>query len=148
MGSRAPVPEDAPDAFGSPLTRKIAPAAASAMEALVTPLRAKPLWGKGSAGLPPTAPAHTTVVPASPARSDVGDGEGVTISDKILIEMLRQRPKQVPMLRSRESFRRFFQGIGRSRMETLLHAAYSGLEASDREDKVSKRLVLLDGVLT
>ena len=107
-----------------------------------TPLRSKP--PRSTTHKPPAIAALYS--PMLPSSEPVG--EGLAVPDKDLIELLRQRPKQVPLLRSRDSFRKYFRGIGKSRMESLLNAAYSTLEPADREDKVSKRLALLEGVMT
>lgn len=122
----------------APLHKAVSAVAASGECA--TPPRAKPPRAK-----PTISGLYSPVLPG-PTEPDTG--EGVLVSDRELVELLRQRPKQVPILRSRDSFRRFFRGIGKSRMEALLNEAYSSLDAEDRMDKVSKRLALLEGVLT
>lgn len=66
--------------------------------------------------------------------------------DDELVELLRQRPKYVPMLRSRDSFRAFFRGVERARMEALLREAFVALEPADRDEKVLKRMQLLEDV--
>ena len=62
--------------------------------------------------------------------------------------MLRQKPKNVPQLHSRDAFRRFFGGMPSDRMRRLLRQAYSELPQEEREEKVDKRLELLQGVLS
>lgn len=75
-------------------------------------------------------------------------GAAVAMPDAELVHMLKQKPKSVPQLHSRDSFRRFFGGITKDRMTRLLRSAYDGLDAADKEDKVQKRLELLQGVLS
>ncbi len=74
-------------------------------------------------------------------------GQALGLDDAQLVDLLRQRPKFVPMLRSREGFRRYFAGLSRVRMLSLLTTAYDGLECGEREDKVAKRMELLEGLL-
>lgn len=68
-------------------------------------------------------------------------------SDTDLVKLLKQRPKHVPALRSREAFRRYFQGMPLDRMRRLLLAAYDSLDAAAQAEKTERRLALLDGLL-
>jgi hypothetical protein len=118
-----------------------------------TPPRSRP-------PLPATKSAHAATASspfASPAAADGSQhrrrrsadsvvGEGVSKRDDELVELLRQRPKYVPMLRSRDSFRAFFRGVERARMEALLREAFVALEPADRDEKVLKRMQLLEDV--
>lgn len=80
-------------------------------------------------------------------------GSALSMSDADLVALLRRRPKDVPQLHSRESFRRFFAGMPRSRMLHLLRRAFSGAldgppdEGPDSEARVQRRVELLEGVL-
>jgi hypothetical protein len=78
---------------------------------------------------------------------EVATGAAVGLEDAALVDLLRQRPKFVPMLRSRDSFRRYFAGISRDRMRALLTVAFDTLEAGERAEKVEKRMELLEGLL-
>ncbi len=69
------------------------------------------------------------------------------MSDAELLHMLRQNPKNVPQLHSRDSFRKFFAGIALKRMAGLLEQAYADLPKEEREEKVQKRLELMSGLL-
>jgi hypothetical protein len=84
---------------------------------------------------------------AGPGPGSLPPGPALAQDDASLVDLLRQRPKFVPMLRSREAFRRYFAGLPRARMLALLTSAYDGLEAGEREDKVAKRMELLEGLL-
>lgn len=70
------------------------------------------------------------------------------MTDAELVTLLQKRPKEVPMLQSRELFRRFFAGLTLARMTSLLQQAYAELPEAERDDKVAKRLALLQGLLT
>jgi len=70
------------------------------------------------------------------------------MSNKDLIRKLRCKPKDVPEMKTKESFRRFFAGIRQDRMEYLLRAANSGGEDCLIEMKVAKRLALIVDLMT
>lgn len=68
--------------------------------------------------------------------------------DEALQCMLRRQPRTVPELRTKESFREFFQGMGEERMGRLLRGAYEGsLPADEVDRKVDKRLGLVGDLL-
>mmetsp|Transcript_17022 Transcript_17022/g.20041 ORF Transcript_17022/g.20041 Transcript_17022/m.20041 type:complete len:923 (-) Transcript_17022:192-2960(-) len=69
------------------------------------------------------------------------EGVGVGMSDGDLIDMLRQPPKHVPQLRTRDSFRSFFRGCCAARMRHLLE------QACEDEKKVNKRFDLVKDIL-
>ncbi|CAM9264393.1 unnamed protein product [Discosporangium mesarthrocarpum] len=71
------------------------------------------------------------------------------MTDETLQDMLRRQPKTVPQLRTRDSFRCFFQGVEVGRMRRLLHGAYSGgtLTPGEVEKKVEKRIGLVSDML-
>jgi hypothetical protein len=93
-------------------------------------------------------------------------GRGVGLTDAVLLDMLRRKPKHVPELQSRDSFRRFFVGMPRWRMLRLLRAscgaaegaaeaeganagASSGGEAARAaEDRVARRMALVEDLLS
>lgn len=75
-------------------------------------------------------------------------GLAVGMSDEALESMLRRQPRTVPELRTKESFRDFFQGMKAERMSRLLRGAYEGtLPGDEVEKKVEKRLGLVDDIL-
>jgi hypothetical protein len=122
------------------------------VQAPARPATAAPKLAAAAVAVP--APAHQESKeaevnePLAPAPSavftDVGDG--VALADGELIALLRQKPKNVPQLHSRDSFRRFLRGIPRSRLAALLRAAYADLPRGEAEDKVAKRCDLLEGL--
>jgi hypothetical protein len=67
-----------------------------------------------------TEKATTTVVKKN---LEVEMGPGVLKTDDELVDMLRRKPKSVPEIHNRESFRRFFTGFPRTRFLTLLQKA-------------------------
>lgn len=70
------------------------------------------------------------------------------MSDEELKGMLKQQPRMVPELRTKESFREFFQGMEAERMSRLLRGAYEGNLPADQVDKkVKKRLGLVGDIL-
>ena len=68
------------------------------------------------------------------------------MSEGQLVAMLRERPKNVPLLRTRADFQRFFRGMSRRRLRRLLQDAYADLPEQPRAAKVKKRLLLLGPV--
>eukprot|EP00903_Cladosiphon_okamuranus_P011960 g11233.t1 len=75
-------------------------------------------------------------------------GVAVGMSDEELKGMLKQQPRMVPELRTKESFREFFQGMEAERMGRLLREAYEGNLPADQVDKkVKKRLGLVNDIL-
>merc|ERR1711908_8058 len=78
---------------------------------------------------------------------DSKEREACSMSDESLVEMLKQPPKHVPRLRTREGFRRYFRGVSETRMRSLLSAAYSDREPQEREKRTDKRIELLRDVL-
>ena len=71
---------------------------------------------------------------------DVGAANSCT--DAFLVALLQRRPKEVPELRTRSAFQRFFHGMEHARLTQLLYAAYAHLEPGVAQDKVEKRLRL------
>ena len=65
------------------------------------------------------------------------------MDEAALVELLRLRPKDVPALRTRIGFQRFFRGMERAKLERLLHEAFSHLDKEARSAKIQKRLGLL-----
>ena len=61
------------------------------------------------------------------------------MSDKALVGLLRRKPKEVEQMRTRNSFKIFFRGMERERMERLLRTAYGDLGEEMCEVKVKKR---------
>lgn len=75
-------------------------------------------------------------------------GSAVGMSDEELRCMLRRQPRTVPELRTKDSFREFFQGMPEERMGRLLRGAYEGsLPADEVDKKVDKRLGLVGDLL-
>ena len=112
--------------------------------------------GAASVGATTSHPLSQLLAPGFTAPEP---GSALGMSDTDLVSLLRRRPKDVPQLHSRESFRRFFAGMPRSRMLDLLRRAFSGAladrpaaegppdEGQDSEARVQRRIELLDGVL-
>ena len=69
-------------------------------------------------------------------------GAANSCTDAFLVALLQRRPKEVPELRTRSSFQRFFHGMEHARLSKLLYAAYAHLEPAAAHDKVEKRLRL------
>lgn len=82
--------------------------------------------------------------PPHGAGARPGPGPAVSMSDEELVTMLRQKPKHVPQLGTRQGFRRFFAGIESSRMRHLLETALgSGSEGA--RTRIEKRMGLMEG---
>ncbi|KAJ1462255.1 hypothetical protein M885DRAFT_506422 [Pelagophyceae sp. CCMP2097] len=74
-------------------------------------------------------------------------GRAGSLDDAALVAMLRQPPKAVRHLRTRDGFRAFFAGVSTRRMQNLLEAAFHDQPEADRARRLQKRLALLEGVL-
>ena len=75
-------------------------------------------------------------------------GAALRMKDAELVELLRQPPKRVQELRTRESFRRFFAHMPEGRMAALLTEAYADRGEEERARRVAKRLGLVRDVLS
>jgi len=74
---------------------------------------------------------------------DITYGRACAMEDDELTAMLAKPPKEVPEMHSREAFKKFFRGIAKKRMQSLLEKCYEG---KDRvEDRIKKRMKLLEG---
>lgn len=74
-------------------------------------------------------------------------GAALSLDDDALLAMLRQPPKLVRHLRTRDGFRRFFTGISESRMRRLLTAAFKNEPEEEARRRLEKRLALLSDVM-
>jgi len=101
----------------------------------------------GAAGGKPAAEAVPQAAgppaPAAPARG-AGISQAVLLGDDAVLALLRRRPKEVPELRSRASFRSFFAGTPRRTMLAWLMAA---LQTDGDDARVRRRMELLQDVL-
>jgi hypothetical protein len=103
---------------------------------------------------PPNLPASRSSSGRSvEAQKTPSSGPALSLSDDEIVALLRQRPKDVPQLHSRESFRRYFLGFPKARMLDLLRRAFSaGVPCASDDDnaeaRAQRRLQLLDGVLS
>ena len=96
-----------------------------------------------SLGAGPVAPAAAAFSPPGTPGAGKALGKANGMSDSDLISMLRRRPKSVPEMRTRGSFRKFFRGMEEGRLRGLLRMAYEDLGEGDREAKVDKRIALM-----
>ena len=90
----------------------------------------------------------TRDVPPSPCVSEREEAprsskDANALSDEELVQLLRQKPKHVPNLRTRQGYCRFFSAVPKPRMRHLLSVAYGNLTHKERRKKVSKRMSLL-----
>ena len=72
----------------------------------------------------------------------------IDLSDDALEAMLRTPPREVPELRSRSSFRQFFQGVTHERFMRVALAAFSDMGHDEALEYVSKRHKLVADVLS
>lgn len=84
---------------------------------------------------------------ASSLRDEGRLGAALALDDETLVDMLRQPPKVVRHLRTREGFRRFFTGISEDRMTRLLTAAFDNEPRADAKRRSEKRMALVADVL-
>lgn len=75
-------------------------------------------------------------------------GPANALSDADLVAMLRLPPKQVPHLRTRNSFSQYFAGMKAARFTSIIHRAYEDIDEGERGAKVEKRLSLVRDVLS
>jgi hypothetical protein len=78
-------------------------------------------------------------------NSDDEEGEANLRTDEELIELLRKKPKHVPEMKTKDSFRQFFSCMKRERLQHLLATAYNDLELAEQNKKVKKRMELMEG---
>jgi hypothetical protein len=72
-------------------------------------------------------------------------GEANFQTDEELIELLRKKPKHVPEMKTKDSFRRFFSQMTKERLQRLLETAYDNLDPAEQSKKVKKRMALVEG---
>lgn len=100
------------------------------------------------------SPPRYTAAPASRASSSTAQvdpeaGPAVAMTDTELVHLLRQQPKHTEQLKTKHSFQAFFKKIDEKRMRSLLLRAYADIaENAERNEKVEKRMNLLDGFLS
>lgn len=75
-------------------------------------------------------------------------GPANALSDEDLVALLRLPPKQVPQLRTKNSFSQYFAGMKASRFTNVIHRAYEDIDEGERGAKVEKRLSLVRDVLS
>lgn len=90
---------------------------------------------------------NESIVDAVEEAEAVDGRRACHMGDEELVQLLRARPKHVAMLRSRDSFRRFFAGEARQRVVRLMERAFQDLAPEERAAKMEKRLMILDGAL-
>jgi hypothetical protein len=142
---------------------------ASLRDAAVEALKARALVCRPSSGASSPASSepgpHCDESPASSRPSSTGDlpwppdqreaaraglrlqrlptaGGANACADAWLVALLQRRPKEVPELRTRSAFQRFFHGMAHDRLAELLRAAYAHLDPATAAEKVDKRLRL------
>jgi hypothetical protein len=92
-----------------------------------------------------TAGSRDELEGISAANSDDEEGEANMQTDEELIELLRKKPKHVPCMKTKDSFRQFFSCMKRERLHKLLTTAYDNLDAAEQNKKVKKRMDLMEG---
>lgn len=93
-------------------------------------------------------PKRASVEATASTRAACPPGIAVGMSDEDLKGMLQKQPRLVSELRTKESFREFFQGMEAERMGRLLRGAYEGSVPADQVDKkIKKRLGLVGDIL-
>ena len=83
----------------------------------------------------------------APAPPDPRIGAATRLADADVVALLAQPPKHVRHLRTRDGFRRFFAGVPRARMVSLLEQAFAGQPPDEAKARLEKRLALLGDVL-
>jgi len=95
----------------------------------------------------PPAPVAPAAVQPAPAPADPRIGAATRLADADVVALLAQPPKHVRHLRTRDGFRRFFAGVPRARMVSLLEQAFAGQPPDEAKARLEKRLALLGDVL-
>lgn len=80
-------------------------------------------------------------------RSEANKETAFEFTDDELVLLLTKPPKTVPFLKTKSGFQEFFKGTTKKRMYKLLALAYSDLKDLDKQQKINKRLELLNNVL-
>lgn len=80
-------------------------------------------------------------------RGGVPIGAALSLDDQTLIAMLRQPPKAVRHLRTRDGFVRFFTGISKLHMQSLLRTAFENEPKEEARRRFEKRMELLSNVM-
>ena len=114
-----------------------------------------PASDRAASPAPPSAvrdapPARSPAAPAPaplPAPPDPRIGAATRLADADVVALLAQPPKHVRHLRTRDGFRRFFAGVPRARMVSLLEQAFAGQPPDEAKARLEKRLALLGDVL-
>ena len=97
--------------------------------------------GPASPSRPPSSEMeskHRTI----PSLESAEVGAATRLTDEEIINLLRQRPKDVKELRTRANFQRFFFGMERETLKRLLHEAFAHMSPEASSAKVEKRLQL------
>lgn len=100
------------------------------------------------AKVPVVTTAAAVAAAAEPRRNDFTAYQCATqMDDHELIRMLRQPPREVPQLRTRELFQSFFSKMHPSRLDHLLQDAFAHAEPEEAERKISRRKSIMAGHL-
>lgn len=92
-------------------------------------------------------PLSKPVRESSSGAQKIQGQRAVHMTDVELVDLLKQPPKAVPMLRTKTSFQDFFRGIEAHRFRKLLQLAYDDIaDKSDRESKIKRRMELMEDV--
>jgi hypothetical protein len=118
-------------------------------------------WGDEVTGLWPSP--NRDLIEALPQEPEPVVGMANRMDERVLVDLLRRRPKDVPVLRTRSSFQQFFHGqlrayqlivelasllfvsgMERSKLKRLLRLAYSDLNPTSLSTKIEKRMQLFE----
>jgi len=70
-------------------------------------------------------------------------GTAISMADKEIINLLKMKPKNVPEFKTRNGFKRFFEGMDQARIINLLQEAYQDIDEIKRNEKIQSRLDIL-----
>ena len=92
---------------------------------------------------PATLHCDATAPPPPPPPPTVVATHASEMNDAELVTMLRLRPRDVPQCASRSAFRKFFASYDMQHLRGLLEESYRDMQVPERDEKVAKRLALL-----
>lgn len=107
----------------------------------------KPAAATTKTKAPKPTPSYATSTSSSTVRSGQVATRALDMTDLELVDLLRKPPKTISALRTKAGFQEFFRGIDARRFNKLLQMAYQDIDdLSERDNKIKRRMELMDGV--
>lgn len=120
VGILPPMSSTVPESYSSPLDKGLSKSGVASTADLLNPTSIQ----RGLDGL----------------HRKKGLGKANFMTDSELIDILQRKPQNVPELKTKNGFKRYFEGVDRARLTHILQQAYQDIDTSQRNEKISKRL--------